>query len=153
MTLSILSLQLATLGWGMLCGAMVYEHAAAIPQWARSPPESLTMWSGEYRLRAERFWICIHPVLVTLLVTALVTGWSHVERRESLYWVLGGYLLVLGTTAAWYVPELMRLTSPDSKIERDQWRVRSRRWELLSLVRGVLLVGLAWPMLQAVSRI
>src|SRR5690606_37507170 len=49
MSTATIVLQLATLGWGVLCGAMIYEHVAVIPQWARRPPESLTMWTGDHR--------------------------------------------------------------------------------------------------------
>lgn len=151
MTLSTITLQAAALGWGVLCGAMIYEHIAVIPQWARRPPESLTMWTGEHRLRAERFWMAIHPVMLLLLGAALAAGWSDGDRRQALYLVLGGYAVVLGTTAVWYVPELMRLIrDPAAPIPADEWRRRARRWEVLSLLRGGLLLVLAWPLLGVV---
>ena len=109
MTTSAIFLQLATLGWGVMCGAMIYEHVAVVPQWAKRPPESLTMWTGEHRLRAERFWMTIHPVLLVLLGVALATGWSDDAQRVRLLTVAGGYALVIAATASWYVPELMKL--------------------------------------------
>ena len=147
-------LQLAALGWGVLCGGMLYEHVAVIPQWTRRPPESLAMWTGEYRLRAERFWMGIHPVLLTLLGAALLLGWSSDARRSLLLTVLGGYAAVIAATAAWYVPELLRLTQdPAAPIAAPEWRRRARRWEVLSAVRGALILALAWPLLRAVSLI
>jgi hypothetical protein len=150
MTTSTLFLQLATLGWGVLCGAMIYEHVAVIPQWAKRPPESLTMWTGEHRLRAERFWMTIHPVLLVLLGVALATSWSHDAQRTRVLTVAGGYALVIAATAVWYVPELMKLVrDPAAPIPPDRWRARARRWEVLSLVRGALILGLAWPLFAA----
>jgi len=150
MTTATIFLQLATLGWGVLCGAMLYEHVAVVPQWARRPPESLTMWTGEHRLKAERFWMSIHPILLALLVVALVTAWDDAAQRERLLIVVGGYALVLVTTGAWYVPELMKLIrDPAAPITPERWRARARRWELLSLARGALILVLAWPLLGA----
>ncbi|MCC6621445.1 MAG: hypothetical protein IT385_09320 [Deltaproteobacteria bacterium] len=154
MTASALFLQLTILGWGVLCGAMIYEHVAVIPQWARRPPESLTMWTGEHRLRAERFWMSIHPLLVVLLGVTLATGWSDAALREPLLIVAGGYAVVIAATAAWYVPELMKLIrDPTAPIPPQRWRERARRWETLSLARGALILGLAWPLLGALREV
>ena len=151
MTFATTVLQLAAIGWGVMCGAMIYEHVAVIPQWARRPPESLAMWTGEHRLRAERFWMSIHPLLLVLLGVALGTGWADGTRRDGLFVVLGGYAVVIAATAAWFVPELMRLTrDPSAPIPPPEWRQRARRWEVLSLVRGALILGLAWVLIGIV---
>ena len=150
MTTSTILLQLSMMVWGVLCGAIIYEHLAVVPQWARRPPESLTMWTGEHRLKAERFWMGVHPVLVALLVGALATGWGDTDRRTALLVVLGTYVAALALTGVWFVPELLRLTQDAAApIPPDEWRTRSRRWELASIARGVILVGLAWPLLGA----
>lgn len=147
MTLDQTFLQLASLGWGVMCGAMIYEHVAVIPQWARRPPVSLTMWTGEHRLKAERFWMAIHPILLVLLGASLAAFWDDAARRELLLVVVVGYAIVIATTAAWFVPELMRLVrDPEAPIPPEQWRARARRWEVLSLARGALILGLAWPL-------
>jgi hypothetical protein len=151
MTASTILLQLAAIGWGVLCGGVVYEHLAIVPQWASRPPASLTMWSGPYRVKAERFWMGIHPTLILLLAASLATGWNH-AGRDAVIVVLGAYLAVLAVTATWFVPELMRLThDPSASIPPDEWRTRARRWERLSIARGVLLVALAWPLLGALA--
>jgi hypothetical protein len=106
------------------------------------------MWRGEHRLRAERFWMSIHPVLILLLAVTLATGWS-----DLLAWTAGAYALVIATTAIYYVPELMRLTrDPDAPIPPAEWRARARRWELLSLVRGAVIVAAAVPLLEALRQ-
>jgi hypothetical protein len=151
-TASVL-LGVVAIGWGVVCGGILYEHLALVPVWARRPPASLTMWRGEHRVRSERFWLSVHPVLVVLLVAALVVGWTDVELRTWLWITLGGYGLVLVITNAWFVPELMRLVrAPDGTFGESEWRHRSRRWEVSSIVRGVLMVALAFPLVQAVSR-
>lgn len=137
-------------GWGVVCGGILYEHLAVVPVWARRPPTSLTMWRGEHRIRSERFWITIHPLLVALLVAALVVGWADPDMRTGLWITLIGYGVVLVITNAWFVPELMRLVkSEDGAFGEAEWRRRARRWEVLSLARGVLMFALAFPLVQA----
>jgi len=99
MTVSTILVQVAAIGWGVLCGGIIYEHLAVVPQWAARPPESLAMWTGPHRLKAERFWMGIHPILVALLVAALATGWRDADRRLALSVVLGGYVAALALTA------------------------------------------------------
>lgn len=140
--------------WGILCGAVVYEHVALVPVWATAPPASLTMWRGEYRVRSERFWIVVHPVLIVLLVVALATSWSNDMARGWLWLAFGAYAVVLVVTRLWFVPELLRLTrGPDGSIAPDQWRHRARRWEIASLVRGVVVLAVAAPLLGALLSI
>lgn len=148
--MNTLVLAATTALWGVLCGAVVYEHLAVIPQWTKRPPDSLTMWRGEYRLRAERFWMAIHPVLIVLVVASLVANWSDTDQRTMLLVVAAGYAVVIATTGAWYVPELMALTrDPDAGIPHDQWARRSRRWALWCIPRSVLVLGLTIPLLRA----
>jgi hypothetical protein len=152
MTTSMILLRLAAIGWGILCGGMVYEHVAVVPQWAKQPPASLAMWSGPFRVRAERFWMSAHPPLVLLLGGALAMGWDG-GARVGLSIVLGTYLAILVMTAAWFVPELLKLTQdPAAAIPHDEWLKRSRRWERLSLARGAVLLALFWPLLGALSQ-
>jgi hypothetical protein len=151
MTMAEIFLRLAVLGWGVLCGGIVYEHVAVVPQWSKQPPASLAMWSGPYRVMAERFWKAIHPVVILLLAASLAAAWST-DQRSALSVVLGGYLVVIAVTAVWFVPELLKLTQdPDAPIPPDEWRARARRWERLSHARGALVIGLSWPLLGALA--
>lgn len=152
MSVLFVALALACLGWGILCGAVVYEHLAVIPVWTRSPPESLTMWRGDHRLRADRFWMSIHPTLLLLLGTCLALAWSGPEIRDLLLIVAGGYAFVIATTAVYYVPELLKLTrDPDAKLPPAEWQTRAKRWGLLCIPRSLLVIALAGPLLRALS--
>jgi len=151
MTASEIFVRLAVVGWGVLCGGIVYEHVAVVPQWSKQPPESLAMWSGPHRLAAERFWKGIHPIVILLLAACLTTAWST-DQRSALIEVLSGYLAVIAVTAVWFVPELLKLTQDqNAPIPRDEWRARARRWERLSLARGAVVLGLSWPLLGALA--
>ncbi len=152
MTIASVLVQVSTVGWGVLCGAMIYEHLAVVPSWAAAPPASLHMWTGEYRVKAERFWMSIHPLLLLLLGASLVAAWGETARRDWIGVALGVYAVIIATTAVWYVPELMKLTrDPAAPIPPDQWRHRARRWEVLSWVRGALVLANAYPILRALT--
>jgi hypothetical protein len=152
MTAGTIVLYAAIMLWGLICGACVYEHVAVIPVWASNPPESLAMWHGRYRLVAERFWMAIHPLTLLALGGALALNWST-PGRDLLAMVLGAYVVVIiAPTAAWYVPELMKLTRDDkADIPPASWRTRAKRWEVLSLVRGALVLALLMPLVRAAA--
>ncbi|MFO0745889.1 MAG: hypothetical protein U1F43_09475 [Myxococcota bacterium] len=144
MNLASLILELAVLGFGIVCGAMVYEHTAIVPVWAARPPESLHMWQGPHRVRAERFWMPSHPMVVLLLAVALALHWGASAVATRLVVVLASYVVILVITGRLFVPELMRLCrDPNAPLAPDVWRRRARRWERLSLLRGAVMLGLA----------
>ncbi len=152
MTAATILLHVVTLGWGVLMGAVIYEHVAVVPVWAAQPPASLAMWRGDHRLRAERFWMGVHPVLLLALIATVALTWSATDLRNSVLVTVAGYVLVLAVTAVWFVPELLHLTtSPDGAIPAAEWSRRARRWELLSICRGVFMLGLSWPLLRALA--
>ncbi|HRG95322.1 MAG TPA: hypothetical protein PLR99_03665 [Polyangiaceae bacterium] len=152
MSLAFVALMATCLGWGILCGAIVYEHLAVIPVWTKKAPESLTMWRGAHRIRPERFWMGIHPVLLALLLTCIALTWSQLAVRHHLLAVAAGYALVIATTAVYYVPELMRVTrDPDAPIPVPEWDTRAKRWAMLCVPRSVLVVVLALPLFRALT--
>lgn len=143
-------LELAVLGWGVLCGAIIYEHLAIVPVWAKCPPESLTMWRGPHRVRAERLWIPLHPVVVLLLVLSFVLNWSVEPVATRILITLVGYLVILAATAVFFVPELMKLVIDEQTvIDPAVWRARSLRWERLSIARGLVAVVLGLVLFDA----
>jgi len=144
MSIPTLVLEVAMIAWGIVCGASVYEHVAMVPVWAKAPPASLTMWQGEHRVRAERLWIPLHPVVVLLLALALGLHWSDDALRLRLGVVLACYVVVLVVTNALFIPELKRIAiMPTVQLTPDAWRRRARRWERWSLARGAVMLGLA----------
>ncbi|WP_232665033.1 hypothetical protein [Pseudonocardia sp. TRM90224] len=145
-------LGILVMGWGVVCGGILYEHVAVVPVWARRPPESLTMFRGEHRLRSERFWMTVHPLLLVLFVVALVVGWGDADVRTLVWVALGGYAAVLLVTNLWFLPELMKLVrAPDGTFQAGEWRRCSVRWERASIARGVLMVGLTVPLVAALA--
>ena len=132
-------------------GAAVYEHLAVVPVWASAVPASLAVFQGEYALRAQNFWIPIHPVTLILVASALVLNWQT-PRRNFILTTLAGYLLVLVITFIYFVPELMALTqSAYSTAVDPELTRRAGLWETLSLVRLAFLFVLAVLLLHGLS--
>jgi hypothetical protein len=132
-------------------GGAVYEHLAVVPVWASAVPASLAMFQGEYGLRAQNFWIPIHPVTLVLLAASLVLHW-RTPRRNFILTTLAGYLLILVITFFYFVPELMALTQSaySTAVDAELTR-RAGMWETLSLVRLAFLVVLAVALLRGLS--
>ena len=110
------------------------------------------MFQGEYGLAAWNFWIPVHPITMTLLVTGLIANWGT-ERRNYVIVTVLGYAGVLGVTFIYFVPELMSLvqSSYTPTIDADLTR-RALTWQSASLVRLGFLIVLAIVLLLGLSK-
>ena len=140
------------LGFITVIGGAVYEHASVVPQWAAAPPASLSMFQGEYGLKAENFWMFIHPINMVLFITALIVNWKT-DRKRNLISVLTGYLVILIITAIYFVPELLAITNTTYATTADAGLIeRGTRWEILNLVRLAALIGLSFYLLAGLTK-
>ncbi len=143
----------ASLSFSIVIGAAVYEHLAVVPQWSAAPPVSLSMFQGEYGLNAGAFWMPIHPVTLLLMIAALAAAWKTAGRTNLLI-TLAGYLVVIGITAIYFVPELLSITgTPFSETADPSLTRRAQLWELLSLVRLAFMVVLSMVMFLGLTRL
>ncbi|GGH22150.1 hypothetical protein GCM10007423_03780 [Dyadobacter endophyticus] len=142
---------LASIAFITIIGAATYEHAAVVPVWSAAPPRSLSMFQGEYGLQAVNFWKPVHPVAILLLAAALVANWRQPSRRQLLI-VVSGYVVILGLTAVYFVPELLAITtSAYSPAVNGDLAERAQTWEKLSLVRLSGLLVLAVVLLHGLT--
>ena len=136
----------------IVVGGAVYEHVAFVPQWSAAVPASLSSLQGDYGLKAEYFWMGIHPITLLFLIGALIVNWKNLRRRNILI-TLGGYVLILIITSIYFVPELIDLqdtpytTSVDNALTQ-----RAGMWETLSLIRLGVLFILAYILLSALPK-
>ena len=146
-----LFLILASISFVVVIGGAVYEHLAVVPVWASAVPASLSMFQGQYRLTPEKFWMLIHPVTIVLMVIALIANWAS-DRRVLILAPLIVYVLILGVTWFYFVPELMELTqTPLSETVDAALTARANTWETLSLVRLGVLFVLAITLLSSLA--
>lgn len=143
----------ACLSFSIVIGGAVYEHLAVVPRWSAAPPVSLSMFQGKYGLNAAAFWTRIHPVTLLLLIAALAAAWKTAGRKNLLL-TLAGYAVIIGTTAAYFVPELLAITGTAfSQTADPALTERAQRWELLSLVRLATMVVMAIVLLLGLTRL
>ena len=143
---------LGSISFICVLGGAVYEHIAVVPKWSAAPPRSLSMFQGEYGLHAEYFWMAIHPVTLLLLIGALITNWKN-SRRQNILIVLGTYFLILVITSIYFVPELISITQTPYQDTVDESLVaRSSQWEMLSIIRMMVLGVLCYILLSTLTR-
>jgi hypothetical protein len=141
----------ASISFIIVIGGATYEHGAVVPVWASGPPASLSMFQGNYPLRAANFWIPIHPVTLALMAAALILNW-RTERRTFILTTLAGYVAILLVTFLYIVPELVYINgSPFSSTVDGVLLRRAKTWEVLSLVRLAFLMLLALSLLYGLS--
>ncbi|HRE52904.1 MAG TPA: hypothetical protein PK339_15900 [Flavitalea sp.] len=133
----------ACLSFAVVIGAAVYEHVAVAPRWSAAPPASLSMFQGKYGLNPTPFWKAIHPVTLLLLIASIILFWNTGSRPYLLI-TSAGYALVLIITFAFFVPELIAITSQAFSENADpSLTKRAGLWVTLSLVRLAFLIVLA----------
>ena len=134
---------LACLSFCIVIGGAVYEHISVVPQWAAAPPVSLAMFQGKYALDPAPFWQFIHPITLILLIISLVLNWKT-DRRKNILYVLIPYVMILGITAIYFVPELLAITTTMfAEIADSELTQRAKKWEMLSIIRLVVLMAMA----------
>lgn len=137
--------------FAIVIGAAVYEHLGVVPQWSAAPPASLSMFQGKYGLAAENFWMPIHPVCLVLFLINLVLFWKT-DRKKPLLIAFAGYFLVLVITATHFVPELIDITgTPFSETPDAALTQRAKQWEMLSIIRMIFLIGLAFVLFSGLT--
>ena len=147
LTVGIVILALAAMALVIVGGGAVYEHLAVVPQWRAAPPASLTMFQGTYALNPGRFWPFAHVAAVTLLLGALILDW-RTPARTFIEMALGGYGVLLIVTALYFLPELGTITrTPYQPVADAALTARAVRWELFSLMRLAVLLGLAFVLM------
>lgn len=143
---------LASMSFIIVLGAATYEHMGVVPQWSAAPPSSLAMFQGDYGLRAQNFWIPIHPVTFLLMTAALIANW-RTPRRNNILTVLIGYAIILAATFIYFVPQLMDITQTPYREDVDQELVTiASMWETLSLIRLVFIAVLAYILLSSLTK-
>jgi hypothetical protein len=143
---------LASIGFLIVLGAATYEHIAVIPAWSAAPPASLSMFQGEYGLHAEYFWMAIHPLTLLLMIIALILNWNTL-RRKNILTALIGYVIILLVTSIYFVPVLIGFIETPYQDSVDPALVKSASlWEMLSLVRLVFIVGIAYLLLSTLTK-
>ena len=143
---------LASICFICVLGGAVYEHIAVVPQWSAAPPRSLSMWQGEYGLDPAYFWMAIHPVTLLLLVGSLIANWKN-SRRKPILIVLGSYFLILVITFIYFVPELLSIIQTPYQDTVDENLIsRSSQWEMLSIIRMLVLAVLCYILLSSLTK-
>lgn len=152
MKLKDLIYAITCLSFAVVIGAAVYEHLAVVPKWTAAPPHSLSMFQGQYGLYAQAFWIPVHPVTLALFVMTLITSWKS-GRRFNVLVAFAGYFAVLAVTFAFFVPELIAITStPFSETVSPELTQRAQLWEKLSLVRLAVLILLSLTLFLGLTK-
>lgn len=138
---------LACLGFIIILGAGIYEQINIHSKWITAPPKSLYIFQGSEGMDISVFWKLIHPVVLLCFILALITNWKT-QRRNSLLITFAGYIIILISTATYFVPELIKLiTYPYSNTVLPGLQHRASVWSALNIVRAVIIFLLALNLL------
>ena len=127
-----------------LAGASLYEEAVLDLVWPHRPDIVRPIEGGANR---KLFWVPADIVALTSLLAATWAAWPVSDTRKALLVAVTLYAINVGISAAYFVPELLKVErlgiSPDDLSSRT-W-VRRNRW------RGAIFVCTAIALSLAVA--
>ncbi len=147
MTRAEVSIGASNLFLGAAVGAGVDQALFVMPGWFASPPGSLSLARGR---GPAKLFVPLQVGALGGLVSAFALNRRDRTRRRLLAGALGLYVATWATTAAYFAPEIIRLTREDSGIPPDEVRRRGRRWLALSWGRHAALAA-AWVLAAAAA--
>jgi len=138
MTLSNVSLLIATVTLGVIFIAGVRERIVNIPQWFANPPSSFEL-IRQQAPSAVRFWIPVQIVFVVSLILAFVSNWRHTDVRMMMIVGTAAFLVVIALTAAYFVKEVMEFSRmPADAPVTEELLKRANLWFQTTVVRNII---------------
>jgi hypothetical protein len=123
----------ALISTSALMGASLYEESVLDTVWPRKPDIVRPIKGGANR---KRFWIPADVIAISSLLAATWAAWPVTNSRYAVLAGVGLYAINVAVSAAYFVPELLKVermgTPPDDPSSRS-W-VRRNRW------RGAILI-------------
>ena len=139
------AIAVSTMFLGTTVGAGVNQALFTMPKWFASPPESLA--PARSRAPAALF-IPLQVGALAGLVSALALNRRSRERRKLLSIALALYGVTWLSTAAYFAPEILRLTRKETDLAPSEIAARGKRWLKLTWGRNLALAA-AWALAVA----
>jgi hypothetical protein len=138
MTLSNISLLIATLTLGVIFIAGIRERVVNMPQWFADPPASFELIRKQAPA-ATRFWIPVQIIFLVALILAFISNWKYQEVRFMMILGTTAFLLVIVLTAAFYVKEVMAFSKMpvDAPVTEDLLK-RANTWFRTTIIRNII---------------
>jgi len=147
LSISQIILWLFVVALGIEIGAGLYETLVVMPVWTSAIPDSVIAFyqhnaaDPRFALNAGgRFWMVATPLVGLLSIATLLTGFrTSAEHRKWRFAGAGLALIVVISTFAWFVPNIIKLGSPDVlTMSRDEVAGIANWWVRLNWVRVVV---------------
>ncbi len=136
-----LSLIITITIWATIMGGAMYSHVVYFPAYLSHLPESNQLITGEFGLHDSNFWMYIHPIAIVSFATTLVLNWKLEIKRKFILTTAITYVVILITTATYFVPELMAFadSTNDTSVTAANLFERGQTWQHLSWIRGIVI--------------
>lgn len=128
--------------------AGIYERVVNIPKWFSNPPYSFA-YIREHAPKAQKFWIPLQILFFISFILAIVLNWGTPSTRNYMLLSAASYVLVIITTAAYFVKEIMAFSkmTDDTPVTPELLK-RAKLWERWTTIRNALqLIGLIFLIL------
>ena len=153
-------LWLFVIALGIELGGGLYETLVVMPLWSAAAPDSVTAYyqhnvaNPQFTLNAGgRFWIFATPLVGLTAIAALFSGLR--TRPEHRKWRVAGAvlaLIVVISTFAWFVPNIIKLMGKDvTQMSAGEIASLTDWWVRLNWVRAVIYAAGWLAALRALS--
>ena len=145
----VLGLCLLTIGMDL--GGGFYEGFLIVPLWNKIPPQTFRLIQPQNGgINLIHFWVPVHTLLTTLLITAITMAWKNKKLRQPILIALGTYFAMRIWTFAYFIPEITAFIATDpTGASSPELLARTKRWEILSHGRTLLVAISGWFIFKA----
>lgn len=124
----------------ILVGATLFGDIVIVPVVLSAPPESLTIFQGQYAYDSTGFWQPVNMIALGLLLAALFANWRTSRRGLLIGWLIGTVVVTIWSLA-FIFPEYVDIVSTPFESKIDLALVeRGARWSVISNIRLAIFV-------------
>lgn len=145
---------ITTLLYFLMNGAQIFETAVIVPRWSASPPESLQMLQGKYRIDLKTFWIWMHSIHEITFILAIAFCWSIDSIRPWLIILFVIHFAVRIWTLAYFAPNIMEFQKIQNASQAGMDLLnRTTLWRTLNYIRVGIFIAVSLGLIPLCIRI
>ena len=107
---------------------MIFESFTSDRIWASNPPDSFSMFLGQYGNKTTHYWRVVSPLAASTFILSIILNWHNRGRLLLLGVAFASYIAVQIATMVYFVPEQEALVAKARELSAPVLKGRANRW-------------------------